>query len=123
MLDHYKELLAPLGSIRTRAMFGGYGLYCDDYFIALVAEDELYLKTDDSSRSVFDRAGCRPFVFESNGKSAQMKYCSVPDEALESPQQMRPWAELALQAAMRQPAKPKRRKKPSKQRAIDERTQ
>lgn len=114
MLDHYTELLSPLGSIRTRSMFGGHGLYCDDYFIAIVAEDELYLKTDDVSRPIFDRAGCRPFVFESNGKRAEMKYCSVPDEALESPQQMRPWAELALQAALRQPAKPKRRKKPHK---------
>ena len=105
MLEHYIELLSAVGRIRARAMFGGHGLYCDDYFIAIVAEGELYLKVDEQSRAAFDRAGSRPFTFEAKGKVAEMKYCSAPDEALESPQQMRPWAERALAAALRQPGK------------------
>jgi len=115
MMEHYIELLSPLGAVRSRAMFGGHGLYCDGQFIAIVADGELYLKTDDLSRPEFDRAGCRPFVFESDGKRAEMRYCSVPDEALETPQEMRPWAELALQAALRKPARPKRVKSLRKQ--------
>ena len=41
------ELLAPLGRVRTRRMFGGHGLYVDDVFIALVMRGRLYLKVDD----------------------------------------------------------------------------
>ena len=105
MLEHYIELLSPLGPISARAMFGGHGLYCDGRIIAIVDEGELYLKTDAQTRPSFDEAGCRPFVVEMNGKVGEMKYCTVPDEALESPALMRPWAELALAAAMRQPPK------------------
>ena len=31
--DHCLELLAPLGRVRSRRMFGGHGLYVDDLFI------------------------------------------------------------------------------------------
>jgi DNA transformation protein len=32
-----------------------------------------------------------------------MSYWSVPAEAMDSPQAMRPWAQLALDAALRKP--------------------
>ena len=38
------EQLAPLGEVRARAMFGGYGIYLGERMFALVAEDTLYLK-------------------------------------------------------------------------------
>lgn len=42
-VDEYLELLAPL-NVRARAMFGEYGVYCDDKFVGLVCEDMLFLK-------------------------------------------------------------------------------
>lgn len=109
MLDHYRELLAPLGAIRTRAMFGGYGVYCDDTFIAIVVDDALYLKVDALTQRDFEQAGCAPFVYEGQGQPVAMSYWSVPEEALESPRAMKPWAQMALAAAWRKPvAKPRR---------------
>ncbi len=32
------------GAVRTRAMFGEYGLYCHDTFVGVVCRDRLYLK-------------------------------------------------------------------------------
>lgn len=49
LVDHCLELLAPLGAVRARRMFGGYGLYVDDLFVALIAVDRLYLKADETS--------------------------------------------------------------------------
>ena len=107
-ISHCLELLAPLGSPRARRMFGGHGLYVDDLFIAFVIGERLYLKTDAQTRPLFEAAGCEPFVFESAGKQVSISYFSAPDDAMESPPLMQPWARHALSAALRaRAAKPR----------------
>jgi DNA transformation protein len=103
MLDHFKELMAPRGVIRSRAMFGGHGIYCDDLFVAIVVDDRLYLKVDGLTQATFAAAGCAPFVYQGKGKPVAMSYWSVPDEALESARAMRPWIDMAKAAAARKP--------------------
>jgi DNA transformation protein len=99
---HVLELLAPLGAVRARRMFGGHGLYVDALFIALIAGDRLYLKVDDTSRPAFERAGCTPFAYSRRDLGAvTLGYWSAPDDALDSQQAMVPWARLALAAALR----------------------
>ncbi|MBC8056465.1 MAG: TfoX/Sxy family protein, partial [Rhizobiales bacterium] len=98
---HCVELLAPLGAVRSRRMFGGHGLYVDDLFVALIAFERLYLKADALTRSAFESAACAPFVYEGGGKTVTMSYFSAPEDAMESPPAMQPWARLALAAALR----------------------
>ena len=100
-VTHCLELLAPLGAARSRRMFGGHGLYVDDLFVAIIANDRLYLKVDVHTRPRFEAAGCEPFVYEGKGRSVAMGYFSAPEEAIESPAPMQPWARLALEAALR----------------------
>jgi DNA transformation protein and related proteins len=95
------ELLAPLGAVRARAMFGGHGLYVDDLFIALIAFERLYLKVDVVSQPRFEQAGCEPFVYDGKGKPITMSYWTMPPDAMESPAIAGPWAKLALEAALR----------------------
>ncbi|WP_374674098.1 TfoX/Sxy family protein [Ideonella sp.] len=96
------ELLAPLGPVRVRRMFGGHGLYVDEVFVALIAGDTLYLKTDDLSRPAFEAAGGHAFEYTgADGRHAVMSYWTVPAEAMESPAQMQPWARQALASALR----------------------
>lgn len=98
---HCLELLGSVGSARSRRMFGGHGFYVDDLFIALIAYERLYLKADASTRAAFEAAGCQPFVYDGAGKSVTLGYFSAPEEAMESPPLMQPWARLALAAALR----------------------
>lgn len=107
---HCLELLAPLGTPRARRMFGGHGLYVDELFVALIAFGRLYLKADADTRAQFEAAGCLPFVYDGKGRTVSLNYFSAPDEAMESPGQMQPWARLALAAALRarRPAAPAR---------------
>lgn len=100
-VTHCMELLAPLGSVRVRRMFGGHGFYVDDLFLALIAFDRLYLKADGQTRPRFEAAGCAPFVYEGQGKPVTMGYFTAPEDAMESPASMQPWARLALDAALR----------------------
>ena len=48
--DHCVELLAAVGPVRTQRMFGGFGLYQDELFFALIAGETLYLKVDAETR-------------------------------------------------------------------------
>jgi DNA transformation protein len=108
IVQHALELFAPLGSLRTKAMFGGWGFYCDDLFFALIAEESLYLKADAQSIAVFKEAGGEPFRYAlKDGRSTTMDYWTVPEAALESPAEMLPWGREALAAAIRQRKPPR----------------
>lgn len=100
-VDHCQELLAPLGAVRSRRMFGGHGLYVDDIFVALIAFERLYLKVDASTRAQFEAAGCEPFIYDKKGQALSLGYFSAPQDAMDSPTLMLPWARLALEAALR----------------------
>lgn len=119
-VDHCLELFAPLGAVRVRRMFGGWGLYLDELFVALIAADRLYLKADATTRDRFAAAGCEPFVYDrgaalphaaedavrpavdatGHASAVVLGYWTAPVEAMDSPALMAPWARLALQAAL-----------------------
>lgn len=99
-----QELFASapeLAPIRAKRMFGGLGVYSGDLMFGLVAYGELYLKVDDTTKPAFEAAGARPFVYESKGKRAVMSYWTLPDPALDDPDEAARWGRLALQAAKR----------------------
>jgi DNA transformation protein len=100
-VTHCAELLGGVGSVRSRRMFGGHGFYIDDLFVALIAVERLYLKADALTRAAFEAAGCTPFVYDGAGKSVTVGYFSAPEDAMESPALMEPWARRALAAALR----------------------
>ena len=96
-----------IGPISTRAMFGGVGIYAGQRFFALIADDALYFKVDDTNRPDFERLGMRPF--QPNGEGGEvMQYYQVPAEILEDPEALRPWAEKAISVAARKRMKGKR---------------
>ena len=100
--NYCAELLAPLGPVRVKRMFGGHGLYVDDLFVAIVVGETLYLKADDTTAARFEAAGGKAFTYEAKDKRVHsMKYWSAPVDAMDSPALMRPWGALAVQAALR----------------------
>lgn len=106
-VDSLLDLLMPLGEVRARRMFGGYGIYKDDVMFGLVAGDRFYIRTDDGNKDQFIERGCEPFVFgERNGKEIVSKYYEPPESAYINAQKMKPWATFGIHAAARG-AKPK----------------
>jgi DNA transformation protein len=106
--DFVEEILAPLGQIRCRAMFGGFGVYCNDYFVAIIVDDVLFFKADDTTNQHFLDEGCRPFEYEGrDGRKMSMSYYEVPSSALDSSEAIAPWLTLALKAAKRSQTKKK----------------
>jgi DNA transformation protein and related proteins len=101
LVDHCLELLAPLGAVRAKRMFGGHGIYIDDLFVAIIGFERLYLKTDATSLERFQAAGGEPFVYDAKSGAVSLGYWTVPADAMESPALMQPWARQAIEAALR----------------------
>ena len=111
----FRELLEPVGRVTVRRMFGGAGLYVDGLIVGLEVEGTLFLKTDEQTRQAFADAGGMPFVYDGKGKPITMSYWTAPDDAMDSPEAMLPWARLALAAALRSAAsKPAKKKAAAK---------
>lgn len=53
LVEHILDGLAPL-DVRARAMFGAYGLYCDEKFIGLINGDCLFIKRSDVDATFLD---------------------------------------------------------------------
>ncbi|MFM2398251.1 MAG: hypothetical protein RL341_408 [Pseudomonadota bacterium] len=97
---HVLELLAPLGNVRARKMFGGWGISCDGLSIGLIAWERLYLKVDAQTKPSFAQGGCEPFIYDGKHRPIEMSYWTVPPDAMDAPHLMAPWARLAMQAAL-----------------------
>ena len=104
-IEYVLELFGPFGTVQARRMFGGHGIYLDELMFALVSGEALYLKSDEMNRIEFEQAGCEVFSYQRQGKRATINFFRVPDEAMESSEQMLPWARSAYAAALRTNAK------------------
>ncbi|MFQ6310118.1 TfoX/Sxy family protein [Lysobacter capsici] len=101
LIAHLQDVAADFGALSARRMFGGYGIYHDGVMIGLISDEVLYLKVDDQSRERFRAADSGPFLYTRRGETVPTSYWSVPEAAMESPQDMRPWLVLAYEAALR----------------------
>lgn len=109
--DYVIEQLEHVHPVRARSMFGGVGLYCADLFFALLDDDNLYFKVDDSNRPDFESLGLNPF--RPYGTDAQiMQYYEVPADVLEDSDTLRFWMDKAIAVAASA-----RKQKPAKSRA------
>jgi DNA transformation protein and related proteins len=99
------DLLASAGPCVAKRMFGGFGISTEGLTLAILADlgdgEKLWLKGDDATRSRYEAAGCAIFTYPVKGVSRSMNYFSAPEEAMDSPDAMRPWAALALECALR----------------------
>ncbi len=106
------ERLAPLGKVRARTMFGGWGIYVDGRFCAIVHRDALYFKADDLSRPEFESKGLQPFKPFAN-QAMVLSYYDAPAEVFEDDAAMIAWGRRALEAALRnrkqRPPSPRKR--------------
>ena len=94
------QLGRVVSQVRGRRMFGGVGIYSGEVFFALIADDTLYFKVDESNRADFEARQMGPFQ-PYGPKGEVMQYYQVPEELLEDVEALRPWAEKALAVARR----------------------
>ena len=109
-LEHVQTTLAKLGVVTARKMFGGLGLYCDGTFFALIADDVLYLKVDDTNRADYEELGYEAFQ-PFPDKPGRMNYYEIPSQVLQEPRAAVRWARKSVEIALKNPKRKKGAKK------------
>jgi DNA transformation protein len=96
--DSFKEFildqLRDLGGVKSRAMFGGYGLYQDGAFFGIIFKGRLYFKTDATTVKEYTQRAMKPF--RPNTRQTLKTYYEVPVDVIEDPDQLIEWAKKAV---------------------------
>ena len=118
-VEYLHEVFVKFGPMQPRRMFGGYGIFHKGLMFALVADDVLYLKADETMASDFEERELEQFSYEKNGKAFKMSYYMAPDEIFDDPDEAKIWAARSYTAALRskKPVKKTKERKKAKKRA------
>ena len=93
-LDDIIERLSPLGTITSKAMFGGAGVFVDGrMFVKISPSGVIAFKADDRNKATFLNAGMK--------KSGKMPYYDATAEQIEDNDAFMAAAKLARDAALR----------------------
>lgn len=106
-LAFVEEQLAQVCDVSHKRMFGGVGLYADGIFFAIIDDDELYFKVDDTTLPKYEERGMD--FFRPYGDERTMSYCQVPAEVLEDTQALSAWVSEAVEVSLRKKAKKRKR--------------
>lgn len=100
--DTVTAKLAPL-PVTSRAMFGGFGLYLDGAFFAVISDGVLYFRTDDGSRVDYVERGMQPLQpkHRPRGPKTVDRHFEVPADVFADDGMLHEWAVRA--AATSQP--------------------
>lgn len=110
--EFIRDQLSVVGPVSVRRMFGGAGVFLDGVMFALIADESLYFKADDTTKAAYEAEGLGPFFYEAKGgKRGVMSYWRAPEHVFDDPDEMRSWAGDAVRVARAAAAKrpPKKR--------------
>ncbi|KGF71238.1 competence protein TfoX [Hoeflea sp. BAL378] len=101
--ERIREMFDSLGEVTIKRMFGGKGVYHQGRILALEVGGEILLKADADSAPAFREAGASQWVYEGKARAGPvaMPYWSIPDAALDDPDELSTWVRLAWEAALR----------------------
>lgn len=97
-----REHFAGLGRLEIRRMFGGAGVYASGVMFALLDDGLVWLKADDRLATDLREAGSRQFTYPTkDGRTMSMGYWTLPDSALDDPDEGLAWARRSLEFALK----------------------
>ena len=112
LLAHAADLFARIGALTTGRMFSGTALYVEgDVMFATILGDTIWMKSDESTREMFEQAGSQPFSYDrSTGARQVTSLMSLPESALDDPDEAFHWAQISLPPAREAAAKKRAQK-------------
>ncbi len=106
-----REHFTALGPLEIKRMFGGAAIYANGLIFALLDDGVVWLKADEVNGPVLQAAGARQFTYPTrDGTEMTMAYWSLPESALDDPDEAVDWARQSIDAALRKAAAKRVRK-------------
>ncbi|MCD9495474.1 TfoX/Sxy family DNA transformation protein [Photobacterium carnosum] len=99
ILKNSLQLLDHLGNVRSRSMFGGFGIFAGETMFALVVNNKLHLRANAQTKEEFKQAGLKPYIYEKRGFPVRTKHYAILDEWWEKPEKIIEQAKYSLEAA------------------------
>lgn len=114
--SHVEELLTSVRGVTVKRMFGGFGVFYDSRMFALIDNDVLYFKTDETNRAEFTARQLPNWQY----KASPSNYFRAPEECLDEPDEMALWAKksIAVTQCMVPKAKTASKIKPGVKKAV-----
>jgi DNA transformation protein and related proteins len=103
------DQLGALPALSARRMFGGLGLYSGEWFFALIDDDVLFFKVDDTNREDYVSRGMKAFMPFPGQPS--LGYFQVPEDVIEEAEELTRWARRSVEIAQRAGLKKTKKKK------------
>ena len=94
-IQYVLDQLSGWGNVHVNRMFGGVALYQDDLAFAMIANDIVYLKVDDTNKEKFIAADSTPLKPFKN-KATVLSFYSIPADILENTDEFIKWAKESL---------------------------
>lgn len=99
VLKDSMRLFEQLGYIKSRSMFGGFGIFADDTMFALVVNDKLHVRADETLAQQFKSQGLEPYVYKKRGFPVVTKYFALGEDWASDSKKTLEIASTALKAA------------------------
>jgi DNA transformation protein len=98
------DLFSRMGRVQARRMFGGAGLYGDGVMFGLIDDEVIFLKVDEPLKADLAATGSRPWIYTlrkgpTAGVPQETSYWSLPESALDDPDEACAWGRRSLAAA------------------------
>lgn len=106
--DFIVEQIASAGNVSARKMFGEYAVYFDGKVVALVCDDQLFVKPTDAGREYIGTP------VEGQPYPGAKLYYLIADDKLEDPR----WLSALIRITADEVPEPKPKKKPAKKRVM-----
>ena len=79
-IDYLLDQLSGLNNVRARKMFGEYALYSDEKVVALVCDDELFIKITDEGKKLIGKNYQEGFAYPGAKASMQISGDLLEDQ-------------------------------------------
>ncbi len=97
-----RDVFAGLGPVTVKKMFGGKGIWHQGIMVGAVVDGVVRLRGDAVSGPEFEAAGAERWTYSSKMKKpVNMPYWTIPDSAIDDPDEFTVWTHKAYELALR----------------------
>ncbi|PSW21315.1 DNA transformation protein [Photobacterium sanctipauli] len=93
------RLFSCFKNVKSRSMFGGFGIFAGETMFALVVNDKLHLRANADNEQEFKQAGLKPYIYKKRGFPVVTKHFAIPDEWWDDSDKILSHAKRSLEAA------------------------